>query len=142
MRTTLAVISILLALCGMMFAAEHSLQQLKEQVAKARPEDKPKLYVEIAEIELKDVEALYNSGDVEKGQASLADLTADSEQAAQTAKTTRKHMKQTEIALRKIGSQLEALSRSVAFDDRAPIKEAADHIEQARTALLEAMFSK
>lgn len=142
MRTKLAVISILLALCGTMFAAERSLQQLKEQVVKARPEDQPKLYIEIAEIELKDLQALYNGGDVEKAPAAVAELATNCENAAQASKTTRKQMKQTEIALRKIESQLEALRKSVAFDDRTPIKEAADRVEQARTALLDAMFTK
>jgi hypothetical protein len=142
MRTRIAVISIFLALCGVMFAAEPSLQQLKTQVATANPKDQPKLYVKIAEIELKNVEALYNGGDIGKAPTAVAELATDCESAAQAAKTTRKHMKRTEIALRKIGSHLEALGRSVAFDDRPPIKQAGDRIEKARSALLDAMFSK
>jgi hypothetical protein len=51
-------------------------------------------------------------------------------------------MKHTEIGLRKIESQIEALNKRVAFDDRPPLEEAADHVEKARTALLEAMFAK
>jgi hypothetical protein len=142
MRTKLAVISVFIVLCGIAFAAEHSLQELKDEAARAKPNDQPKLYVKIAEIEMKDLDALYGGGDIEKAPALLSDLATDCEKAARTATSTRKHMKNTEIALRKIGSRLEALGRSLAFDDRPPIKQAEDRIEQARTALLNAMFSK
>lgn len=118
------------------------MQELKAEVAKAKPKDQPKLYIQIADLELKDLETLYNSGDLEKGPAAAAELASDCEKAADTAKTTRKHMKQTEIALRKIESHLDALTRNVAFDDRPPLKEATDRIEKARTALLDAMFAK
>ncbi len=142
MKTKFAVVSIIFALCSIALASQRSLEELKAEVAKANPKDQPKLYVEIAELELKTVEALYSEADAEKGQQALEQLTADCEAAAKASKTTRKHMKQTEISLRKIGERLNDVQRSAAFDDRPPIKAALDRIEQARTTLLDAMFSK
>ncbi len=63
-------------------------------------------------MEPKDLEGLYNGGDAEKGPSAVAELAADCERAAQSATTTRKHMKQTEIALRKIESRLETLRKA------------------------------
>ncbi len=142
MKTKIAVLSIIFALCTVVLASQRSLEELKAEAAKASPKDQPKLYVEIAELELKSVEALYNEGDAEKGQQAVEQLTADCEAAAKASKTTRKHMKHTEISLRKIGERLNDIQRSAAFDDRPPIKAALDRIEQARTMLLDAMFSK
>ncbi len=142
MKIRLVIISILLSICSAVFASERPLQELRAEAAKASPKDQPKLYVEIAQRELKDIEALYKEGDSEKGKQALEQLTADCESAAKASKTIRKRMKQTEISLRQIGERMNDLQRSAAFDDRPPLKAALDRIEQARTTLLDAMFSK
>jgi len=142
MKRKLAVFTTLFILCAVMFAAQPSLQELKEKAAVAERKDQPKLYVKIAEIEMKTIAGYYKNGDVDNGQAVLADLAEDCEKAASASATTRKQMKHTEIALRKIEKRLDNIAKSASFDYRSPIKEAEDRIEKARSELVEAMFAK
>lgn len=142
MKTRIAVISIVFAFCGFLFGAERSLEEQRAEAANAQPKDQPKLYVAIAQRELKTIDSLYAANDVEKAPAALQQLAADCETAAKSATTTHKNMKHVEISLRKIGSRLESIQRSVAFDDRPPIKAAIDRVEKARSSLLDAMFAK
>lgn len=133
---------ILLATFVTLFAATESLEQLKARVTSAKAQDQPKIYVKIAELELDNLNAAFNGGDTQKGQTSLQDLTSACLSAAQTSVSTRKHMKQTEIALRKVADRLDQIRKGVEFDDRPPLEAANDRIEQARTELLNAMFKK
>ncbi len=142
MRTNIVVLSIVIALCGMLVAAERPLEELRAEAAKAEKKEKTNLYVSVAQRQLKLVEDFYGSGDSEKGQAAVNQLATDCADAASASVASRTRMKHTEIALRKIGEKLEDIRRNAAFDDRAPIKEAADRIEKARSSLLDAMFAK
>jgi hypothetical protein len=142
MTKACAVALILLAACVPLFAAEESLEQLKARAPTARIEEQPKIYVRIAELELKNVDSTLGQGDIQKEQAAMQDLATACENAAKTSVTTRKHMKQTEIALRKVSERVEQFRKSVEFESRPPIKAAIDRIEQARSDLLNAMFKK
>lgn len=142
MNKLLALGAIALLLCAAAVASEKTLPQLKAEVETAKQKDQPKLYAAIAELEMEQAEHLFNSGDVQKGHAAISDTTADSENAAKAAIESRKRMKQTEIALRKISERMDDLARSVDFESRGPIKSAVERIEQARSSLLNAMFKK
>jgi len=132
----------LVATCTAMFAASESLDQLKARAASAKPQDQPKIYVQIAKLELKNVEQLYKDGNAEQGPAALGDLASACVNAAQSAVSTRKHLKKTEIELRKISDRLQQMRTSVDFDSRPPFEAAVDRIEHSRTDLLNAMFKK
>jgi len=142
MKRELALLTALFLLLAPAFAAQPTLQELKQKVVTAQPKDQPKLYIKIAEMEMKSADEYYKAGDAEKGQAVLPDLISDCEKAAAAAKSTRKHMKNTEIALRNIENRLDATSKSLTFDERAPVKDAIDRIEHARNSLVNAMFAK
>lgn len=142
MNKRLAALALVSILCVAAFAAQKTLAELKAQVATAKPQDQPKLYAAIASIEMDQADNLFNSGDTQKGQVAVSQTTTDCENAAQAAVDSRKRLKETEIALRKISERMETLSKSVDFESRAPIKAAVDRIEQARNTLLNAMFKK
>jgi hypothetical protein len=142
MKNIVAVVALLMAACAVSFAAQKTLAQLKAEVVSAKPKDQPKLYSEIAAREMEEAENLYSSGDISQGQAAVSDTAADCENAANAAISTRKRLKQTEIALRKISERMQALSKSADFENRPPIKAAVDRIEQLRNSLLNAMFKK
>ncbi len=142
MRTKIAVISIVVALCGVLLGADRPLEELRAAAARAPINDQPKLYIAVAESQLKVVDGLYSNSDAEKGQIAIQQLASDCENAADASMKSRKHMKHTEIALRKIGERLDSIRKNAAYDDRAAIKEAIDRIEKVRSSLLDAMFSK
>ncbi len=142
MNKLLAIGAIALLLCAAAVASEKTIPQLKAEVETAKQKDQPKLYAAIAELEMQQAERLFNSGDVQKGQAAISDTTVDSENAAKAAIESRKRMKETEISLRKISERMENLARSVEFESQGPIKSAVERIEQARNSLLNAMFKK
>lgn len=139
-RTTTLVTIFLLALAA--FAAEESLDKLKARVTGAKPQEQPKLYAKIVDLEMKEVSRLFDSGDSSNAQQMLSTLTDDCEKGAQASVSTRKHMKQMEISLRKISEHLDQVRKSVDFESRPPVQSAIDRIEQARNRLLTAMFSK
>lgn len=138
----LVIVAVLFACCATLLAREESLEQLKAQVTSAKPDDQPKIYVKIAELELKNVNTAFDGGDTQAGQVKLQDLTAACENAAKTSMATRKHMKQTEIALRKVSDRLEEIRKAVEFESRPPLQTAAERVEKARSDLLDAMFKK
>lgn len=142
MRNRLAIVALAVAFCVAAFAAERTLAQLKAEVATAKPQDQAKLYAAIAGLEMDQAESLFNSGDVQKGQAAVSDTTLDCENAAKAAVASRKRLKETEISLRKISERMDALAKSAEFENRPPIRAAVDRIDQARNNLLNAMFKK
>jgi hypothetical protein len=140
MKRWLKIAAVLAALCTLASAAEKALEQLKAEVASAKPKDQPKLYSEIAEQELKQAEALFAAGDSQKGNAAILETVQDCERAAKTSLETRKRLKETEISLRKMSERMENLAKGVEFESRDPIKSGIERVEQARSTLLNAMF--
>src|SRR5512146_730979 len=92
MRTKIAIIPIVLALCGTLVAAERSLEELRAEAAKAEAKNQPNLYVSIAQKQLKLVEDFYSNADSENGQTAVRQLATDCEDAANTSIASRKHM--------------------------------------------------
>lgn len=142
MKRRVPVILIVLGLCVLAAAKEKSLEELRARLAKAKLSDQPKIYTEIAEREMDGIYQLYQSGDTEKAQASVAELVDDCDKAVETSIRAHKHMKRVEIALRKISDRLSDISRGIEFEHRPPFKSAIDRIEQGRSKLLNAMFSE
>lgn len=140
-RHSLAIVMVI-AVALTAFAAEETLDQLKARVADAKPQDQPKLYTQIADLEFKEVDRLFESADSQGATKLLSTLVDDCEKAAKSSVTTRKHMKKTEISLRKIADQLEQIRKTIDYESRPPVQTAIERIEQARNELLTAMFSK
>jgi len=108
----------------------------------AKIEDRPALYVEIAERQLKSADELYTAGKVEDAQTALKDVVTYSEKAHDAAIQSGKRLKNTEIDFRKMAAKLRDIKRSLNFDDQAPVQAAADRLENLRTDLLSHMFGK
>ncbi len=142
MNNRLSIVAVAIGLCIAAFAADKTLSQLKAEVVSAKPQDQAKIYAAIAGLELDQAESLFTSGDVQKAQVTVSETTTDCENAAKAAVQSRKRLKETEIALRKISERMDALAKSIDFENRPPIKAAVDRIDQARNSLLNAMFKK
>jgi polyhydroxyalkanoate synthesis regulator phasin len=120
----------------------ETLQELIARAESARVEDRPALYVEIAERELKSANELYTAGKVDEARTTVQDVVTYSEKAHDAAIQSGKRVKNTEIEFRKMAAKLRDIKRSLNFEDQAPVQAAAERLETLRTDLLSHMFGK
>jgi hypothetical protein len=137
---SISLITFALLLCAA--AKDESVDELKSRVQSARPEDRPVLCMQIAHQQLNNADKLYNEGKVEQARAAVDDIVTYSEKARDSASQTKKHLKNVEIAIRKISEKLRDIKRTLAFEDQPPVGEAIKRLEDIRTALLKEMFAK
>ncbi len=138
---TIAVVLVASSLLAFGYKTE-TLQELIARADAARIDDRPALYVDIAERQLKSADELYTAGKVDEAQAALNDVLTYSKKAHDAAIQSGKKLKNTEIDFRKMAAKLRDIKRSLNFDDQAPLQMAADQLENMRTDLLSHMFGK
>jgi len=132
-----------LAAAGLALAAkELTLPELKAKADAAPLEDRPQLYVEIAERQLAAAGESYRAGGAEQARAAVDDVVFYAGKARDASIQTGKKLKNTEISVRKMAAKLRDLRRTLSFDDQAPVQAAADQLESMRSELLAHMFSK
>ncbi|HLB88203.1 MAG TPA: hypothetical protein VJK29_11170, partial [Terriglobales bacterium] len=137
MRNWVMVLTIVLATSFAAFARkEETLEQLIARAESARLEDRPALYVEIAQRQVETADQLYIAGKVDAARAAINDVVTYSDNARDAAISSGKKVKHTEIAMRKMAAKLRDVKRNLTFDDQAPVQAAVDHLEQVRTELL------
>ncbi len=122
--------------------SDQSLDQLEAKAEAARTEDRPSLYIEIAERQLKSTTAAYKESKTDDAQRDLRDVVLYAGKARDAAIQTGKKIKNIEIDVRKMGEKLRDIKRTVNFEDQAAIDSAIDELEKIRTDLLSHMFSK
>ena len=139
---TISVALITLAVTSCAATKDQTVDELKSRVESARPEDRPVLCLQIAHQQLSNADKLYNEGKVEQARAAVDDIVTYSEKASASASQTKKHLKNVEIAVRKISEKLRDIKRTLAFEDQPPVDQAIKRLEDIRTSLLKEMFSK
>jgi hypothetical protein len=143
MRFRKTITALLLAASTLALAAKaETLQEMIAHADAARLEDRPALYIEICEKQLKTADELYNGGKVDDARMALNDVVTYSEKAHDAAIQSEKKLKNTEIAYRKMATKLRDIKRSLNFDDQPPVQAAADRLEILRDDLLSHMFGK
>jgi hypothetical protein len=143
MRFRIPITAILLATSLSAFAfKQETLQEMIARADAARLEDRPALYIEISERQLKSADQLYTAGKIDDAQAAVKDVVTYSEKAHDTAIQSGKRLKNTEIDFRKMAAKLRDIKRNLNFDDQGPVQGAADRLENLRTDLLSHMFGK
>ncbi|HTA24957.1 MAG TPA: hypothetical protein VK763_15595 [Terriglobales bacterium] len=142
MRRSLTIAVILVATVLNCVAEKETVQQLAARAEAGRPEDRPGLYIEIAERQLKAVAELFGTGKDDEAVAAVKDVVTYSEKAHDAAIDSRNRLKATEIAFRKMAAKLRDIKRTLSFEDQAPVQAAADRLEALRTDLLSKMFGK
>jgi heterodisulfide reductase subunit A-like polyferredoxin len=132
---------LLLFATGFVTASEQlTVTELKQRATAARRTEQPKLFLEIAERQLRAADDAYRGGNVEEGRAAVADVADSCEKAGLAATSARKHLKETEIRIRDLSRRLDSLRRILSFEDRAPVNDAIERMEKTRSDLLNAMF--
>ena len=131
-----------LALPALSSAKDETIPQLISRAEAAHLEDRPPIFAEIAELQLRNADQLYNEGKTDEAQAAVKDVINYSDKAADAAARSGKKLKNTEIAMRKMAEKLRDIKRSLSFDDQPPVQSAIEHLEDLRTDLLNRMFGK
>jgi exonuclease VII small subunit len=141
-RLTISIFLVALSLTLCSAAKNESVSELKSRVENVRPEDRPTLCMQIAHEQLRNADKFYSDGQIEQARAAVDDIVTYSEKARASATQTRKHLKNVEIAVRKISEKLRDIKRTLAFEDQPPLEQAIKQLEDVRTALLKEMFAK
>lgn len=137
----------LLLLCAIASAGpvprnEPTVEELKARIATAKTGDRVNLCVQVAEKRLDEADKLYAASDIQKGQEALTDVASFSEQARDYSLQSKKHQKQTEIAMRNMTRKLNNILHTLGHDDQAAVQDAINRIERVRDDLLSSMFPK
>ncbi|HSS97993.1 MAG TPA: hypothetical protein VLK33_13225 [Terriglobales bacterium] len=137
-----AICLLVLAASFSAFAADETAAQLATLADSAPLDQQPALYLRAAQLQLKAADAHYDQGKADDGINDVKLITEYADKAADTAIRSGKKLKDAEIELRKISTRLSNIQHSLRFDDQAPVKACAEHLEELRTKLLARMFSK
>jgi len=121
---------------------DQPADELQSRIASARPEDRPALCIQLAQSQLRIADKLYTDGQAEQARAAVADVATYSQKAGNAAIQSRKHMKNVEIAVRKMAEKLRDIKRTLNFEDQPPVEQAIVSLEDVRTVLLKEMFKK
>jgi len=140
MRFYVHCATLLLALAGFALAGTQTADELKAKADAAHGAEQAKLCLEYARMQLERSNALFTDGQVDKAQAQIQEVVAYSRKAADAASASGKQLKETEIKLRKLAERMHDIAQTLAFEDRAPVHQAVEQIEQIRSDLMVRMW--
>ena len=140
-----AFLIVVLAAAAVANAQPHealSVDSLKAKISAANVGEKPHLCIEVAKMQMAEVDKLYAASDPDKAQAALTDVVAYSELARDYAIQSHKYQKQSEIAVRTMSRKLNEILHSLGREDQGVVKDAVNRLERVRDDLLSSMFKK
>ena len=141
-RNQFWVAALLLLACSLAFARKETLEELKAKLSSAKLSDQPKLCLEIAQQQLDATQKAYQASQTQQAQSLLQEVVNYAQKAGDAARKSRKHIKKTEIEVRKMSRRLQDLKPTVDLDSRQPVQDAINRLEHIRTQLLMQMFSE
>src|ERR1700761_3244016 len=140
MRSHLRWFAIMIAFSAVAWASNETPAELKSRADAAHGAEQAKLCLEYARLQLEDSNHLFTEGDVDKAQAEVREVVEYARKAADAASSSGKHLKETEIKLRKVQERMHDIGESLNFEDRPPVRQAVEEIDQIRTDLLIRMW--
>ena len=142
MYKRMATVALLVAVMASsaMAKKEETLDQLAARADSAHLDQQPNLCMEVAERALKQGTDAYTANQYDQFRNSLQQVVRYSDKAHSAAITSRKHVKGTEIKIRKISERLRDFKLNVNYDDQTTVQTAIDQLESFRTELLKSMF--
>jgi len=127
-------------LLGIVLAGAETATELKARADAAHGGEQAKLCLEYARMQLESSNALFTDGQVDKAQAEIQEVIDYSRKGADAAASSGKQLKETEIKLRKLEERMHDIGESLAFEDRPPVRQAVEQIEQIRSDLMVKMW--
>jgi tetratricopeptide (TPR) repeat protein len=135
----LLILGVMLASSTLLAGDEETIQELIAK-AQSEPDQQSELYAKVARKQVEVANDHFNQGDPAKAQEAVREAVSYAQKALVSAKERRKRLKQTDITLRKTSRRLADVARSLAFEDRPPVSQAVDEIEEIREQILDIMF--
>ena len=127
---------------GPALANEPTVEELKAKAEAARGDQAAELYAELTQKLIEVANQQFTEGAPTQGHTTIKEAVEAAEKArAAAAGSHSRRVKKTEIALRKAARRLDEVRRSLAFEDRPPVEEAVNRIEQLRMQILNQMFA-
>lgn len=140
MRGLAQYAAVLLLLSGIGVAGTESPEKLKSRADGAHGAEQAKLCLEYARVTLESSNALFTAGEVDKAQSQIQEAVAYARKGADAATAAGKQVKETEIKLRKLAERMHDIAESLAFEDRPPVRQALNEIQQIRSDLMVRMW--
>ncbi len=140
MRACWRAALVVMVLGALALAGVETPGQLKAKADSAHGSEQAKLCMEYARVQLESSNALFTDGDVDKAQAQIREVVEYARKGADAASASGKQLKETEIKLRKLGERMHDIGESLAFEDRPPVRQAVEEIDQIRTDLMVKMW--
>ncbi len=122
------------------FGAAQTPAALKARADSAHGGDAVKPCLEYARVQLETANTLFNNGDADQGQADIREVVTYAGKGADAASSSGKHLKDTEIKLRKLADRMHDIGETLAFEDRQPVRQAVEELQQIRSKLLVRMW--
>ena len=140
MRACVPCAILLLMLAAVCVSVAQNTAQLKAHADASHGGEQAKLCLEYAHIQLEAADKLFTDGDADQGQANIQEVVAYSRKAADAATSSGKHVKETEIKLRKLAERMHDIGETLAFEDRQPVRQAVEQLQQIRSDLMVKMW--
>lgn len=128
------------ALSALAVCAAQTPPDLKARADAAHGGEQVKLCLEYAHVQLEAANGLFNDGDADHGQADIREVVSYARKGAEAASSSGKHLKDTEIKLRKLADRMHDIGETLAFEDRQPVREAVEELQKIRSELMVRMW--
>lgn len=118
----------------------ETLQELVARADAAKLDQQPKLYMDAAELQHKAATDALKANRQDEFHKDLNDIVQYCDKAQATATKSKKHVKDTEIRIRRISGHLKEMKLDADIDDQPTVQKAIDQLEHFRTELLLSLF--
>ncbi|HUR37617.1 MAG TPA: hypothetical protein VM009_07350 [Terriglobales bacterium] len=118
-------------------APPSAIEELKTKAESMKDYERGKIYSEIARELTEQANRQFADGQLEPALETVKQVIEFSEKASASAKLRNKKTKDTEINLRRTARRLEEVERSLAVEDRPPVRAAVEKVDAIRKDLLE-----
>ena len=120
----------------------ESPEKLRERAEAAKGGERAKLYMRAAEETVEEANGKFDSGDVEQAHGQVKQAVGDADRATEAARSSGKRLKNTELELRKLVRRLSDIERTLAVDDRGPVHQGIERLQELDRSLLDRMFGR
>ncbi len=140
MAGTIRLTAFVMVFSALALQAAQTAADLKSRADAAHGGEQAKLCLEYAHVQLEAANGLFNDGNADQGQADIQEVVSYARIGAEAASSSGKHLKDTEIKLRKLADRMHDIGETLAFEDRQPVRQAVEELQKIRSELMVRMW--
>lgn len=118
------------------------LDELKQRALSGDPREQAYNCAQVVSGLVEVANQQFAQGNYEAAQSSVQEIEKYADMAGTASRSSRKKLKEAEIALREAARRLEDLGRSLSMIDRPPVQKAASRLHDVESELLSRLFSR